>query len=88
MPLPTLPCCCRLAAAALLLLLLALLALPLTLVWCGAALLQVLGPLPHVMPRCHGFDCNPGKKNVGLFEPFIYENVSFYQDRLGTDIGK
>jgi hypothetical protein len=83
MPLPTLPCCCRLAAAALLLLLLALLALPLTLVWCGAALLQVLGPLPHVMPRCHGFDCNPGKKNVGLFEPFIYKNAHFTKTGSG-----
>ena len=28
-----------------------------------------------------------GEKNV-LFEPFIYKNASFYQDRLGTNIRK
>ncbi len=26
---------------------------------------QVLGPLPHVMPRCHGFDCTPEYLIIG-----------------------
>jgi hypothetical protein len=28
-----------------------------------------------------------GEEN-GIFEPFIYKNETFYQDRLGTNIGK
>ena len=27
-------------------------------------------------------------RKTALFEPFIYKNALFYQDRLGTNIGK
>ena len=37
--------------------------------------------------HCRGWVRRCGAQNV-LFAPFIYKNASFYQDRLGTNIGK
>ena len=44
----------------------------------------------HAAGLYPGFEImgNPGKETPLFAVPFIYENASFYQDRLGTNIGK